>query len=236
MRRFLAQQRDLGIDVASLEQEVMIVNTEWCNFGSRYLPMSVFDHRLDRDSNNRGIHSFEKMTTGMYLGEIVRYILVELVEHAVVSFRDEDGLLRTPYHFDTSYMYVCEADNDDEELEDTRVVLEDMCKVGKTSLADREIVKYVCELVGHRAAMVVGASIASVVKYMPVAPEDGFTIAISGEVYKDYPNFHPRVCETLKALIPDDISSRLSVGIVKFSRIVGAAVVAMMAEKQTSSS
>lgn len=55
--------------------------------------------------------------------------------------------------------------------------------------------------------------------------------AISGEVYKDYPSFHPRVCETLKALIPDDVSAKLSVGIVEYSRIVGAAIVAMMAEK-----
>lgn len=57
------------------------------------------------------------------------------------------------------------------------------------------------------------------------------TLAISGEVYKDYPSFHPRVCETLKALIPEEVSAKLSVGIVKHSRIVGAAIVAMMAEK-----
>jgi hexokinase len=35
----------------------------------------------------------------------------------------------------------------------------------------------------------------------------------------------------LKALISDDVASKLSVGIVKHSRIVGAAIVAMMAEK-----
>lgn len=57
------------------------------------------------------------------------------------------------------------------------------------------------------------------------------TIAISGEVYKDYSSFHPRVCETLKTLISDQVAAKLSVGIVKHSRIVGAAIVAMMAEK-----
>lgn len=39
------------------------------------------------------------------------------------------------------------------------------------------------------------------------------------------------MCETLKALIPSHVSAKLSVGIVKFSRIVGAAIVAMMVEK-----
>jgi hexokinase len=50
-------------------------------------------------------------------------------------------------------------------------------------------------------------------------------------VYKDYPSFHPRVCEAIKDLIPEQVASKLSVGIVQHSRIVGVAIVAMMAEK-----
>lgn len=147
----------------------MIINTEWCNIGSRHLPKTEFDALLDQQSNNPGVHSFEKMTTGMYLGEITRQILVYLINQKVLSFdlnqeEDDECLLLLPYQFDTSYMYVCEADVDD--LEDTRLVLEDMCRVGETTLEDRRIVKKVCELVGHRAALLLGASIASVVKYM----------------------------------------------------------------------
>ncbi|KAI8886386.1 actin-like ATPase domain-containing protein, partial [Backusella circina FSU 941] len=217
----------------------MIINTEWCNFGARHLPKTDFDSMLDSQSNNPGIHNFEKMTTGMYLGEIVRQILIFLMEQRVLSFQvdqeDEDEcLLLMPYQFDTSYMYVCEADTED--LEDTRLVLEDMCRVSETTLEDRAIVKKVCELVGHRAALLLGASIAGVVTYMVqhgigLDEEKGFAIAISGDVYKDYPSFHPRVCEAIKDLIPDEVASKLSVGIVQHSRIVGAAIVAMMAEK-----
>ncbi|KAI8094168.1 hexokinase-domain-containing protein [Thamnidium elegans] len=147
----------------------MIINTEWCNFGSKHLPRTEFDDNLDLQSNNPGIHHFEKMTTGMYLGEITRQVLVYLMDQKVLSFEvdqeeEEECLLLMPYQFDTSYMYVCEADKDD--LEDTRLVLEDMCRVTETTLEDRKIVKKVCELVGHRAALLLGASIASVVKYM----------------------------------------------------------------------
>ena len=164
------QQQQEGEDL----NNDMIISTEWCNFGSRrgigHLPMNRYDHLVDGESNNQGIHIFEKMTTGMYLGEIVRQILVDLVDRQILSFQtdDDDGdcLLRTPYHFDTSYMYVCEADDDWENLEDTRVVLEEMCKVDETTQADREIVKIICELVGQRAAMLLGANIASVVKHM----------------------------------------------------------------------
>ncbi|KAI7902280.1 uncharacterized protein BX663DRAFT_512346 [Cokeromyces recurvatus] len=225
-------------------QHDMIINTEWCNFGARHLPLTEFDYLLDKQSNNPGVHNFEKMTTGMYLGEITRQVLIYLVNQKVLSFNnnteeeeeEEGNLLMIPYQFDTSYMYVCEADQGDN-LEDTRLILEDMCRVGKTSLEDRKIVKDVCEWVGYRAALLLGASIASVVKYMFECgiglneEKKGFAIAISGDVYKDYPSFHPRVCEAIKNLIPDEVASKLSVGIVQHSRIVGAAIVAMMAEK-----
>ncbi|KAI8584220.1 hypothetical protein K450DRAFT_218711 [Umbelopsis ramanniana AG] len=220
----------------------MIINTEWCNFGShkRWLPNTWFDRKLDRESNNPSIHIFEKMTTGMYLGEIVRNILVYLVDNDKLFAGSSSDGLNTPYSFDTSYMYVIEADDDSEAYKDTCVILEEMLKIGPTTVADREIVQKVCEIVGRRSAMLVGAAIASVVNYMVEHgiglddTSDGFAISISGDLYEDYPSFHPRVCETLKALISDDIASKLSVGIVKHSRIVGAAIVAMMAEKMDS--
>lgn len=163
-------------------QSDMIINTEWCNISSKYLPMNKFDEQVDLLSNNKGVHVFEKMTTGMYLGELVRLILIELADTNIISFDidDEECLLRIPYQFDTSYMYVCEADEDT--FEGTRVVLEEMCRTGETTLVDREIVKKVCELVGHRAAVLLGASIAGVVEYMVdsgigLDPEDeGFAI------------------------------------------------------------
>ncbi|EIE79303.1 hypothetical protein RO3G_04008 [Rhizopus delemar RA 99-880] len=148
----------------------MIINTEWCNFGAKHLPITQFDRYVDIQSNNPGIHYFEKMTTGMYLGEIVRQVILCLMEQKVLSFEmkvdeddDEGCLLSVPYQFDTSYMYVCEMDEND--LEDTRVILEEMCRVGETTLRDRKIVKKICEWVGNRAAFLLGAGIAGVVKY-----------------------------------------------------------------------
>ncbi|KAI8332138.1 hypothetical protein BC941DRAFT_403083 [Chlamydoabsidia padenii] len=227
----------------------MIINTEWGNFGSsrRTLPCTWFDRKLDRESINPQFHVFEKMTAGIFLGEIVRNILIHLVDRDLLFGGESSSILNTPYGFDTSYMYVCEVDQSSE-LNDTRTILEDMMNLSKTSLADREIVKRICELVGTRAALLLGTAIAAVVQHMTrSAPgsgskegskegskdddDGGCTISISGSIYEDYPSFHPRVCSTLKELIPEQVASKLSVGIVKHSRIVGAAIVAMMAEK-----
>ncbi|KAI8343350.1 hypothetical protein BC941DRAFT_458843 [Chlamydoabsidia padenii] len=221
----------------------MIINTEWGNFGSakRTLPCTWFDRKLDRESINPQFHMFEKMTTGVFLGEIVRNVLTYLVDRDLLFQGKSSSMLNTPYGFDTSYMYVCEVDHSPE-LDDTRIILEDMMHVSNTSLADREIVKRVCELIGTRAALLVGTAIAAVVQHMATSGvglgsnDEGCAISISGSIYEDYPSFHPRVCTTLKELIPEQVSSKLSVGIVKHSRIVGAAIVAMMAEKIVSSS
>ncbi|CAO3624746.1 unnamed protein product [Cunninghamella blakesleeana] len=227
-------------NTASIDSE-MIINTEWGNFGSskRTLPCTWFDRKLDRESFNPQYHVFEKMTTGIFLGEIVRNIITYLIDRDLLFNGRSSTMLNTPHGFDTSYMYVCEVDQS-ADLNDTRIILEDMLNISKTTLADREIVKKVCELVGTRAAMLIGAGIASVVQHMVMNGVDftqydeGCAISISGSIYEDYPSFHPRVCTTLKELIPDHISAKLSVGIVKHSRTVGAAIVAMIAHDTSS--
>ncbi|ORE15078.1 actin-like ATPase domain-containing protein [Rhizopus microsporus] len=145
----------------------MIMNTEWCNFGSskRTLPCTWFDRKLSRESINPQFHVFEKMTTGIFLGELVRNIIIYLVDRDVLFGGESSEVLNTVHSFDTSYMYVCEADDSDS-LEDTRIILEDMLDLSKTTMGDREVVKKVCELVGMRAAQLVGASIAAIVQHM----------------------------------------------------------------------
>merc|ERR1712072_1072327 len=59
----------------------MIVNTEWGSFDNHLsvLPVTSYDKSLDADSNNPGIQMFEKRVSGMFLGEILRRCIVDLV-------------------------------------------------------------------------------------------------------------------------------------------------------------
>ncbi|RAL47381.1 hypothetical protein DM860_013346 [Cuscuta australis] len=56
---------------------LMVVNTEWGAFSSG-LPLTEFDREMDADSINPGEQIFEKTISGMYLGEIVRRVLVKM--------------------------------------------------------------------------------------------------------------------------------------------------------------
>ncbi|KAF1859449.1 hypothetical protein Lal_00010033 [Lupinus albus] len=90
----------------------MVINMEWGNFRSSYLPVTEYDHALDLESLNRGEQMFEKIISGMYLGDIVRRVLLKLAEEAdffgdtVPTKLRIPFILRTPdmsaMHHDTS--------------------------------------------------------------------------------------------------------------------------------------
>jgi Hexokinase len=48
---------------------------EWADFASPTLPVLAEDEEVDRTSVIRGQHRFEKLTSGLYMGEVVRLIL-----------------------------------------------------------------------------------------------------------------------------------------------------------------
>jgi hexokinase len=55
------------------------INTEWADYTSPELPWTDVDKTLDAASRYPGEHHFEKMTSGLYMAELVRLILVRFV-------------------------------------------------------------------------------------------------------------------------------------------------------------
>ncbi|KAG1346607.1 hexokinase-1 [Cocos nucifera] len=62
----------------------MVINMEWGNFRSSHLPITEFDQALDLESLNHGEQIFEKLISGMYLGELVRRVLLKMAEEAAL--------------------------------------------------------------------------------------------------------------------------------------------------------
>ncbi|KAK1549860.1 hypothetical protein Q3G72_009059 [Acer saccharum] len=70
---------------------------EWGNFRSSHLPLTKYDHALDAESKNPREQIFEKVISGMYLGEIVRRVLYRMAEE-VAFFGDKiPPKLNIPY-------------------------------------------------------------------------------------------------------------------------------------------
>ncbi|KAI8897032.1 hypothetical protein BC833DRAFT_540711 [Globomyces pollinis-pini] len=177
----------------------VIINTEWGAYNEpSILPLTTWDRNIDRHTSNPKQQIFEKLISGLYLGEIVRNILVDLIKAGELFSGNGSPALNIPYQFDTAYMSRIERDHS-LSLSDTRQLLEDVLNVPNTSYDDRRIVKHVCELVGTRAARLSAAGIAALVT--KINRLDACTVAIDGSVYEHYPHFGNRMRDALQEIL-----------------------------------
>ncbi|KAI9482983.1 MAG: hexokinase-domain-containing protein [Benjaminiella poitrasii] len=211
--------------------EEMILNTEWGSFGdtkSETIPHTFYDIRVNRQSVNPGIHVYEKMCAGLYLGEIVRLILVDFTDRRLLFDAQYSTELNTAYNFESAYMSAIERD-DTPELEDTKHLLENVMNLKTTTMTDRTMVKRICELVGRRAARLVAAGMSAIISKRN-ALEAGLTISVEGTIYEHYSNFPDRVNAALRELYGDNVE-RINIGVARDGNGIGAALAAMIASK-----
>ncbi|KAE8658206.1 Hexokinase-2 [Hibiscus syriacus] len=75
----------------------MVINMEWGNFRSSHLPLTEYDQELDAGSLNPGEQIFEKLLSGMYLGEIVRRALFKMAEEGEIFGDTIPPKLKIPF-------------------------------------------------------------------------------------------------------------------------------------------
>lgn len=102
----------------------MIINVESGMFDK--LPLGEFDRRVDAVSENPGDHLFEKMISGVYLGEVIRQTIIQAAREGMFSASSDalrrlppltmveiDAFLRRPYG-DNPLAAACDTDGDHE--------------------------------------------------------------------------------------------------------------------------
>ncbi|SPO39270.1 probable glucokinase [Pseudozyma flocculosa] len=225
----------------------MVVNTEWGGFDDdrKALPVTVFDNRLDRESIRPRNHVFEKMISGMYLGELTRHVLVHLIDSLVLFDGFSSVVMNTQNGFDTAYMSAIEADKEEASSPQsaTRKVLVETMQIpaDKVSAEDVDTVRRVCKIVGTRAARLSSVAIAATlvqtnnVQSRGDGPDEGVKVGMDGSVIEFYPHFEERMREGLRDLLGEDAERRVKIGLAKDGSGVGAALGALQAAKQEAS-
>ena len=61
------------------------------------LPRTSYDIVIDETSNKPGEQAFEKMIAGLYLGEIFRLIMCEMIDEGVLFLGQETYKVEKPY-------------------------------------------------------------------------------------------------------------------------------------------
>ncbi|KAB5547225.1 putative glucokinase [Coniochaeta sp. 2T2.1] len=228
----------------------MVINTEWGSFDNQLnvLPNTPWDVQVDKDSVNPGIQMFEKRVSGMFLGEIVRRTLLDMMKNEKMSFfHDENSSFNDwksttsiaehsgifqQWGLDSSIMSVAAADTTPE-LSTLRQELESQLHIYSPSLEDAQAFKAVAGAVGRRAARLSAVAIAAIVLQTGKLKEsdEPVDIGVDGSLVEHYPYFRDMIYEALRVIegVGEEGAKRIRIGIAKDGSGVGAALIALVA-------
>uniref|UniRef100_A0A8C8JI53 Phosphotransferase n=1 Tax=Oncorhynchus tshawytscha TaxID=74940 RepID=A0A8C8JI53_ONCTS len=179
----------------------MCINTEWGGFGDDGSLKDIqteFDLVVDRDSLNPGVHVFEKMISGMYLGEIARLVLVKLARDKLLFGGDLSVALLTQDSFETRFISEIE-----EGLQKAQEILSKLDL--PAGPVDCQIVRLVCDSLSTRSAQLCATALATIANRIRVnrgLDHLSTTVGVDGTVYKKHPNFSEKLQETVRILAP----------------------------------
>ncbi|KAG8507413.1 Hexokinase-1 [Galemys pyrenaicus] len=193
------------IDMVEGDEGRMCINTEWGAFGDDGALEDIrteFDREIDRGSLNPGKQLFEKMVSGMYLGELVRLILVKMAKEGLLFEGRITPELLTRGKFNTSDVSAIEKNK--EGLHNAKEIL---TRLGvEPSDDDCVSVQHVCTIVSFRSANLVAATLGAILNRLRDNKGTArlrTTVGVDGSLYKTHPQYSRRFHKTLRRLVPD---------------------------------
>ncbi|KAH3900796.1 probable Hexokinase-2 [Saccharomycodes ludwigii] len=173
----------------------MAINCEYGSFDNEHLvlPRTKYDVQIDEDSPRPGQQTFEKMTSGYYLGELLRLAILDVYEQGLIFKGQDVTKLQKSYVMDTSYPARIEQDPF-ENLEDTYDLFKNDLGI-VTTVTERKLIRKLSELIGTRAARLSVCGIGAVCQKRNYKTGH---IAADGSVFNKYPDFSKRAHQALK--------------------------------------
>ncbi|KAL3234885.1 Hexokinase-1 [Nakaseomyces bracarensis] len=211
----------------------MAINCEYGSFDNEHviLPRNKYDIAIDEESPRPGQQTFEKMSSGYYLGELLRLALLDCYDQGLIFKGQDVSKLKEAYIMDTSYPSKIE-DDPFENLEDTDELIQSNLGI-QTTCQERKLIRRLCELIGTRSARLSVCGIAAICQKRGY--ESGH-IAADGSVFNLYPGFQERAAEGLRDIYgwKQDKKENYPIVIVpaEDGSGAGAAIIAALAQKR----
>ncbi|KAK7406036.1 hypothetical protein VNO78_07651 [Psophocarpus tetragonolobus] len=216
----------------------MVVNMEWGNFWSSHLPRTSYDIDLDAESPNPNDQGFEKMISGMYLGDIVRRVILKMSLESDM-FGPISPKLSMPFILRTPLIAAMHEDNSPD-LREVARILNEIFEIPDLPLKARKIVVKVCDVVTRRAARLAAAGIVGILKKIGRDGSGGITggrsrsdmkmrrtvVAIEGGLYSKYALFREYLREALNEILGEDIAKHVILKVTQDGSGIGAALLA----------
>ncbi|KAI1134495.1 hypothetical protein F5Y05DRAFT_398099 [Hypoxylon sp. FL0543] len=173
----------------------MAINCEYGAFDNahRVLPRTKYDVIVDEGSPRPGEQTFEKMSAGLYLGEIFRLVVLDLHEKGLIFPGQDAPNLKEPYKLDTALLSALE----DDPLEACRTRLEE-CLGVKVTLDETRVAHRLAEIIAKRGARLCSCGIAAICRMKNITSGH---VAADGTVANKHPKFKGRWTEALGEIL-----------------------------------
>ena len=216
-------------------KEMMAINCEYGAFDNahRVLPRTPYDKRIDEESPRPGEQTFEKLSAGLYLGEIFRLVLVDLMDRGLVfqtqKEEGKEGLknLYRPYTIDTSFLSQIE-DDQSPSFSATRDLFAQTLALDPSDI-DLEVARRIAEMIAVRGARLCACGIAA------ICGKEGIqsgNVAADGSVANKHPKFKRRWARALGEVLDwegaDGVKGPIRITSAEDGSGVGCAIIAAM--------
>lgn len=210
-------------------QKRVVINTEWGalgNTGSLDFIRTKYDHLVDGNSLNKSQQVYEKLISGMYLGELTRWVLLEAATRNLFLPGQQFTRLQQRDSFPSRYISEIESDEVGD-LSSSWNVLEELGLKDVATDFDCLVLRYICECISTRAAVLAAAGVASLLNKMK---RPRVTVGMDGSLYKFHPFFQQRMETKIRHLLNPSLQFQLILSEDGSGR--GAALAAAVTSKQ----
>ncbi|KAL1513359.1 hypothetical protein ABEB36_002779 [Hypothenemus hampei] len=203
----------------------VIINLEAAAFGDDGCLDDLrtdIDKQIDNDSINPGKQVYEKLISGMYLGELVRIYTLKFIKNGIIFGGQYVDIFEKKEIFETSYISDIEADPEGSYAKTS----ETLKILGITDASEQDMInlRFICQAISKRSAYLTAATACVLTRKVN---EPKIVIGIDGSVYKYHPYFRDHMMEKMTELIDSDYEFNLMLSEDGSGR--GAALVAAMA-------
>ncbi|MFH1995791.1 MAG: hypothetical protein ABIJ27_02195 [Candidatus Omnitrophota bacterium] len=199
----------------------MIVNTEWGNFNK--IRMNSYDRLVDDASTNPGEQIMEKQVSGMYLGEVARLTMRDLITNKELFGGVTSDYFEKEDVFKTELVSKIESFSI-EDVPGLSSLLSTM-GIGTPSIKDAIITRRICQIVSTRAARISASMIAGVVIKLDPELAHDHTVAVDGALFEKHPKFAGIITSTLGEIF-EKKAFKLNLSLTKDGSGKGSAIIA----------
>lgn len=173
----------------------LAINCEYGAFDNahRALPRTKYDIEIDGESAKPGEQAFEKMSAGLYLGEIFRLVVLDLYERGVLFEGRDIPKLKETYCMDTGFLACLENDPFEARQARYKEILG-----FEPAPAEVEFSRLLAEVIAVRGARLCACGIAAICRKK--GTRSGH-VAADGSVANKHPKFKARWSEALGEIL-----------------------------------